>query len=121
MRCDLRPWIIHEVPAFPREGGPHGVRQDVVERAVIRPDGETFSVDETWLDPETTDSLPPIPIVPTLVNRAREIIESALERRAAVASQVLRGSPKSSGYREQSLSRGPRAWNQQAPIQMCIA
>ena len=80
MRCRLRPWTIHEVPAFPREGGPHGVRQDVVERAVIRPDGETFSVDETWLHPETRRAArPPIALVPTLVNREREIIESALE------------------------------------------
>lgn len=54
--------------------------QNVVERAVILCDDETFSVDETWLHSETRTARPPIALVPALVNREREIIESALEK-----------------------------------------
>ncbi|HEY6349173.1 MAG TPA: sigma 54-interacting transcriptional regulator [Candidatus Angelobacter sp.] len=51
--------------------------QNVIERAVILCDGETFSVDETWLKPES--SQPPKLVVfaaGTLVERDREFIRS---------------------------------------------
>jgi formate hydrogenlyase transcriptional activator len=53
--------------------------QNVIERAVVLCDGGTFSIDETWLKRE----LPPVsgrvvPLVPTLVEREREMIEAAL-------------------------------------------
>lgn len=43
-------------------------------------DGETFSIDETWLQPETRGtSKRPVPLAATLVNQEREMIEAALE------------------------------------------
>jgi formate hydrogenlyase transcriptional activator len=53
--------------------------QNVVERAVILCDGETFSIDESWLQTERRTSKRPVPLAVALVNREREMIESALE------------------------------------------
>ena len=53
--------------------------QNVVERAVILCDGETFSIDEAWLQPETRGTKPPVALTATLANQEREIIEAALE------------------------------------------
>jgi transcriptional regulator with GAF, ATPase, and Fis domain len=54
--------------------------QNVVERAVILCDGETFAIDETWLRPEPRGaSWPQVPRAATLVNKEREMIETALE------------------------------------------
>jgi formate hydrogenlyase transcriptional activator len=53
--------------------------QNVIERAVILCDGETFSVDETWLTrlaPKSTASR--IPLVASLDEREKEMIENAL-------------------------------------------
>ena len=53
--------------------------QNVIERAVVLCDSETFSVDETWLKPEGQRLPgPAIPFVATLVEREKEIIETAL-------------------------------------------
>jgi formate hydrogenlyase transcriptional activator len=53
--------------------------QNVIERAVVLCDNETFSVDETWLKREGQRlSGPTVPLVGTLVEREKEIIESAL-------------------------------------------
>jgi formate hydrogenlyase transcriptional activator len=53
--------------------------QNVVERAVILCEGETFSVDETWLKREPRKRAgPTVPLAAVLVEREREIIESAL-------------------------------------------
>jgi formate hydrogenlyase transcriptional activator len=53
--------------------------QNVVERAVILCDGETFSVDETWLQRESPQSIgSTVPLVAQLVEREKEAIESAL-------------------------------------------
>jgi formate hydrogenlyase transcriptional activator len=51
----------------------------VVERAVILCDGGTFSIDETWLHPETRRTKTPIALGATLANREREMINAALE------------------------------------------
>jgi len=53
--------------------------QNVVERAVILCDGETFSIDETWLRPEGRRSKLPLSLSTAMVNHEREIIEAALE------------------------------------------
>jgi formate hydrogenlyase transcriptional activator len=54
--------------------------QNVVERAVILCDDETFSIDEAWLQPEPRrTSKAPIALAATLANQEREIIEAALE------------------------------------------
>jgi formate hydrogenlyase transcriptional activator len=52
--------------------------QNVIERAVVLCDSETFSVDETWLKRESQRPGPAVPFVATLVEREKEIIETAL-------------------------------------------
>src|SRR5258708_6376044 len=53
--------------------------QNVVERAMILCDGETFSIDESWLRPETErQSKPRVTLASTLMNQERESIEAAL-------------------------------------------
>jgi PAS domain S-box-containing protein len=53
--------------------------QNVVERAVILCEGETFSVDETWLQRESRPSPGlTVPLVAKVAEREKEVIESAL-------------------------------------------
>lgn len=53
--------------------------QNVIERAVILCESETFSVDETWLKPEGhRSSGPAAPLGAMLVERERDLIETAL-------------------------------------------
>src|SRR6266849_5662913 len=61
--------------------------QNVIERAVILSDGETFIVDETWLTPvihktATTTA----PLVANLVDHEKEIIENALREAEGLIS-----------------------------------
>jgi formate hydrogenlyase transcriptional activator len=53
--------------------------QNVVERAVILCDGDTFSIDESWLQPETLMTNPRVTLPATRVNEERKLIEAALE------------------------------------------
>ena len=53
--------------------------QNVIERAVVLCDSETFSVDETWLKPEEQKvSGAVVPLGATLAEHEKEIIEAAL-------------------------------------------
>jgi formate hydrogenlyase transcriptional activator len=53
--------------------------QNVIERAVILCDSETFSIDETWLKRESPPVPGPVvPLATTLVEREKEMIEAAL-------------------------------------------
>jgi formate hydrogenlyase transcriptional activator len=52
--------------------------QNVIERAVVLCDSETFSVDETWLKRDGQRSAPAMPFVASLVEREKEIIETTL-------------------------------------------
>jgi formate hydrogenlyase transcriptional activator len=53
--------------------------QNVVERAVILCEGETFSIDESWLNREPSRLSGPVaPLAATLADREREVIEAAL-------------------------------------------
>jgi formate hydrogenlyase transcriptional activator len=53
--------------------------QNVIERAVILCDGETFCVDETWLKRESPiSSGPTLPLAAKLSEQEKEIIEAAL-------------------------------------------
>jgi transcriptional regulator with GAF, ATPase, and Fis domain len=59
--------------------------QNVIERAVILCEGETFSVDETWLTRvDRKSSAPSVPLVAHLVKREREMIETALREAEGV-------------------------------------
>ena len=59
--------------------------QNVIERAVILCDGEIFSVDEAWLT-RVTPKLPAtsVPLVANLVEREREMLETALREAKGV-------------------------------------
>jgi formate hydrogenlyase transcriptional activator len=60
--------------------------QNVIERAVVLCDSETFSVDETWLKREEQRSAKPVTFTARLIEREREIIEGALaESRGRIA------------------------------------
>ena len=53
--------------------------QNVIERAVILCDGETFAVDETWLKGEAPPKIrPPGPLNGALVKQEKQMIEAAL-------------------------------------------
>jgi formate hydrogenlyase transcriptional activator len=59
--------------------------QNVVERAVILSEGETFFVDETWLTHVTPKlAATTAPLVADLVEREREILEAALQESQGV-------------------------------------
>jgi len=61
--------------------------QNVIERAVILSDGETFCVDETWLTPVTPKTAATsVPLVANLVEREREMIEAALREAEGLVS-----------------------------------
>jgi formate hydrogenlyase transcriptional activator len=66
---------------FQAYGWPGNVRelQNVIERAVTLSDGDTFSVDETWLKREPTQaSSPKVALNSVLLRQEREMIEAAL-------------------------------------------
>jgi formate hydrogenlyase transcriptional activator len=52
--------------------------QNVIERAVVLCDSDTFSIDETWLKRETTSESKPGVSPVTPAERERELIEAAL-------------------------------------------
>ena len=53
--------------------------QNVIERAVILSDGDTFIVDETWLTPVTPKTATTsVPLVANLMDQEKEMIENAL-------------------------------------------
>ena len=61
--------------------------QNVIERAVILNDGETFSVDETWLTPVTPKTAASsVPLVANLIDHEKEMIETALREAAGLIS-----------------------------------
>ena len=69
------------VDALERYDWPGNIRelQNVVERAAILCEGDTFSIDETCLMREIPQrSGPAVPLVMTIADREREIIEAAL-------------------------------------------
>lgn len=60
--------------------------QNVIERAVILCDGETFAVDETWLTPVVAPHSVPTrrPLAANLVEHERDVIEHALREAEGV-------------------------------------
>jgi formate hydrogenlyase transcriptional activator len=51
--------------------------QNIIERAMIFCDSDTFLVEKAWLQPEAE---PPVGLQPSLVNRERELIEAVLAK-----------------------------------------
>jgi transcriptional regulator with AAA-type ATPase domain len=82
---------------FQKYNWPGNIRelQNVIERAVILCDGKAFSVDESWLRQESSPaSGPVVPLVTTLEDRERQMIEEALaQSRGRISGQ--RGQPPS--------------------------
>jgi formate hydrogenlyase transcriptional activator len=77
--------------------------QNVIERAVILCDSETFSIDETWLKQEShpvSDAV--VPFVTTLVERERQMIETALVQCQGRVSG-MNGAAKKLGIPRQTL------------------
>ncbi len=61
--------------------------QNVIERAVILSDGETFVVDETWFLPVSPKSaVPAVPMFANLVEQERDMIENALREARGLVS-----------------------------------
>ncbi len=61
--------------------------QNVIERAVILSDGETFIVDETWLTPVTPKTATTtVPLVANLIDHEKEMIETALREAEGLVS-----------------------------------
>jgi formate hydrogenlyase transcriptional activator len=75
--------------------------QNIIERAVILCDGATFSVDESWLRPE---SGPAVRLVPTLEDSERAMIEAALSKSKGRISGPA-GAASELGIPRQTLDR----------------
>jgi formate hydrogenlyase transcriptional activator len=79
--------------------------QNVIERAVVLCDGDTFSVEEGWLSQESSPASGPIvPLVTTLEDRERQMIEEALaQSRGRVSGPT--GAAAKLGIPRQTLDR----------------
>jgi formate hydrogenlyase transcriptional activator len=77
--------------------------QNVIERAVVLCEGETFSVDETWLKGEQDrQDGPAIRLIASIENREREMIEAALAQSRGQVSG-LTGAAAKLGIPRQTL------------------
>jgi formate hydrogenlyase transcriptional activator len=84
--------------------------QNVIERAVILSDSETFSVDETWFAPVSPKSaVPAVPLVANLGEREREMIEKALREARGLVSGPT-GAAAILGIPRQTLESKIRKW-----------
>ena len=79
--------------------------QNVIERAIVLCDGDTFSVDESWLRQESSPaSGPVVPPVTTLEDRERQMIEEALgQSRGRISGPT--GAAAKLGIPRQTLDR----------------
>ena len=79
--------------------------QNVIERAVVLCDGDTFSVDERWLRQESSPaSGPVVPLVTSLEDRERQMIEAALaQSRGRISGST--GAAARLGIPRQTLDR----------------
>jgi formate hydrogenlyase transcriptional activator len=69
--------------------------QNVIERAVVLCESETFSVDESWLKRAATSKTgPALPLSATLIERERELIEAALAQSRGRVSGPLGAAAK---------------------------
>ena len=90
---------------FQRYHWPGNIRelQNVIERAVILCDGETFSIDESWLKFESPRPSGQVaPLATTLIEREKQMIEAALAQCQGRVSGV-NGAAKMLGIPRQTL------------------
>jgi formate hydrogenlyase transcriptional activator len=79
--------------------------QNVIERAIVLCDGDTFSVDDRWLSQESSLASGPVaPLVTTLEDRERQMIEEALARSRGRISGAT-GAAAKLGIPRQTLDR----------------
>jgi formate hydrogenlyase transcriptional activator len=53
--------------------------QNVVERAVVLCEGDTFTIDEAWLKPEPLQTaMPGVPFLAAIADREKSMIQAAL-------------------------------------------
>jgi len=79
--------------------------QNVIERAIVLCDGDTFSVDDRWLHQESSmPSGPSAPMVTTLEGRERQMIEEALAQSGGRISGPT-GAAAKLGIPRQTLDR----------------
>ena len=92
--------------------------QNVIERAVILCEGETFSVDEAWLKRESRGpSGTSAPLAATLADREREMIEAALaESQGRIAGPIGRGCEARHSAADAGFENRKSA-NRQEPVQ----
>ena len=79
--------------------------QNVIERAVVLCDGDTFSVDDRWLRQESSPTPDPVdPLVTTLEDSERQMIEAALSQsRGRISGST--GAAAKLGIPRQTLDR----------------
>ena len=79
--------------------------QNVIERAVVLCEGDTFSVDDRWLSQESSSAPGPVvPLVTTLEDRERQMIEEALaQSRGRISGST--GAAAKLGIPRQTLER----------------
>jgi DNA-binding NtrC family response regulator len=79
--------------------------QNVIERAIVLCDGDTFSVDDRWLSQESSLASGPVaPLVTTLEDRERQMIEEALaQSRGRISGPT--GAAAKLGIARQTLDR----------------
>jgi len=79
--------------------------QNVIERAIVLCDGDTFSVDDRWLTQESSLASGPVaPLVTTLEDRERQMIEEALaQSRGRISGPT--GAAAKLGIPRQTLDR----------------
>ncbi|BFU92415.1 MAG: hypothetical protein NTAFB01_36020 [Nitrospira sp.] len=93
------------VEVFQAYDWPGNIRelQNVIERAVVLCDGDTFSVDETWLKGEQDRQPgPAAPLTASIAEREREMIEAALTQSRGQVSG-LTGAAAKLGLPRQTL------------------
>jgi len=83
--------------------------QNVIERAVVLCDGDTFSIDETWLKRTSRPPGPEVPFSATVVAHERELIEAALAKSNGRIAGPW-GAAKSLGIPRQTLESKIRSF-----------
>ena len=92
--------------------------QNVIERAVILCDGETFSVDEAWLTPVAPKSAATsVPLVANLVEREKVMIETALREAEGVIGRSNRRRCQAGHSQADTRIKDQETGNQPTPFQ----